>query len=147
MSKRLEEFVRNNRGQFDDLEPSADLWALIEKHLPAESAVSQKKEAKMFSLSFVLKVAASVIIVMGVAFALYVRSEKSKGVALATINPTYAKQQMHYASMVETKMSELKTLKKNKQKKNKKKTKKNTKMDSTYNNQNNELATSPNQEY
>ena len=45
MSKRLEDFVRNNREQFDDLEPSADLWSRIEKHLPAGDAIPQKKEA------------------------------------------------------------------------------------------------------
>jgi len=147
MSKRLEDFVRNNRGRFDDLEPSADLWARIEKHLPEEGTVPQKKEAKMFSLSFVLKVAASVIVVMGVAFALYVHSEKSKGVDLASINPTYAKQQMHYASMVETKMTELKTLTKNDPEMYKEFSKEIARMDSTYNKLNKELATSPNQEY
>jgi hypothetical protein len=147
MSKRLEDFVRNNRSQFDDLEPSADLWARIEKHLPPEGAVPQKKEAKMFSLSFVLKVAASVIVVMGVAFALYIHHEKSKGVDLASINPVYAKQQMHYASMVESKMTELKTLTKNDPEMYQEFSKEIAKMDSTYKKLNKELATSPNQEY
>jgi hypothetical protein len=147
MSKRLADFVRNNRGQFDDLEPSADLWARIEKHLPAEGAGPQKKEAKMFSLNFVLKVAASVIVVMGVAFALYMRNEKSKGVDLASINPVYAKQQVEYASMVERKMSELKTLTKSDPGMYQEFSKEIAQMDSTYKKMNKELATSPNQEY
>lgn len=147
MSKRLEDFVRNNRKDFDDLEPSADLWSRIEKHLPEPGSAPQKREAKMFSLSFVLKVAASVIIVMGVAFALYVRSEKNKSVDLASINPTYAKQQMHYASLVETKMSELKTLTKNDPEMYAEFSQEIAKMDSTYKKLNKELATSPNQEY
>src|ERR1700759_45941 len=103
MSKRLEDFVRNNREQFDDLEPSADLWSRIEKHLPAEGTVTQKREAKMFSLGFVLKVAASIILIMGVIFALYIHNEKNQAVDLASINPVYAKQQVQYTSIVESK--------------------------------------------
>ena len=72
MSKRLEDFIKTNKEEFDDLEPSADLWLRIEKHLPAEGTEIKKREAKTFSLSFVLKVAASVIIVMGISFGLYV---------------------------------------------------------------------------
>jgi hypothetical protein len=107
MSKRLEDFMKANRADFDDLEPSADLWGRIEKHLPPEgNVIPQKREARMFSLNFVLKVAASIIIVMGVAFILYVRNEK-KQVDYAAINPVYAKQQVQYASMVQTKRTEL----------------------------------------
>ena len=51
--------MKANQGGFDDLEPSADLWNRIEKHLPAEGSIPQKREARTFSLSFVLKVAAS----------------------------------------------------------------------------------------
>ncbi|HWD90186.1 MAG TPA: hypothetical protein VG367_18790 [Mucilaginibacter sp.] len=147
MSKRLEDFVRNNREQFDDLEPSADLWSRIEQHLPAEGTVPQKKEAKMFSLGFVLKVAASVIIVMGIAFALYIRNEKPKGVDLASINPVYAKQQVQYASIVESKMTEMKTLTKNDPEMYQEFAHEIAKMDSTYKRLNHDLVTSPNQEY
>ena len=70
MSKRLEDFIKMNRDEFDDLEPSGDLWARIEKNLPPEGTAIQPREAKTFSLSFVLKVAASVIIVMGIGFGL-----------------------------------------------------------------------------
>ena len=76
--------MKANRGGFDDLEPSADLWSRIEKHLPAEGTVTQKREAKMFSLGFVLKVAASIILIMGVIFALYIHNEKNQAVDLAS---------------------------------------------------------------
>ena len=46
MSKRLEDFFKENKEEFDDLEPSADLWKRIEKHLPAEPLVQKKREAK-----------------------------------------------------------------------------------------------------
>ena len=41
MSKRLEEFVKANRDEFEDIEPSAELWGSIEKDLPIQ--FGQKK--------------------------------------------------------------------------------------------------------
>jgi len=76
MSKRLEDFIKTNRAGFDDLEPSADLWARIEKHLPQQDSSAKKRETKTFSLGFVLRVAATVIVVMGISFVLYLRKEK-----------------------------------------------------------------------
>jgi hypothetical protein len=145
MSKRLEEFIKMNKEEFDDLAPSADLWRKIEKHLPAEGAPIMR-EAKTFSLSFVLKVAASVILVMGISFVLYLRHERSEGINYASINPTYAKQQMQYASMVETKRNELKTIAKSDPELYKEFNTEIARMDSTYNRLNRDLATSPNQE-
>ena len=110
MSKRLEDFMKDNRNEFDDLEPSADLWLRIEKHLPAEGTQPKKREAKTFSLNFVLRVAASVILVMGICFVFYLRHEKRAGIDFASINPAYAKQQVHYASLVEVKRTELKAI-------------------------------------
>jgi hypothetical protein len=146
MSKRLEEFIKMNKEEFDDLEPSADLWQKIEQHLPPEGTIVKKQEAKTFSLSFVLKVAASVIIVMGIAFALYLRHEKAEAVNYAAINPVYAQQQMHYASLVQTQRKELKTIAKTDPALYKEFRAEISKMDSTYNRLNKDLATSPNQE-
>ncbi|HVW15036.1 MAG TPA: hypothetical protein VHB54_14470 [Mucilaginibacter sp.] len=146
MSKRLEDFIRKNKEEFDDLEPSADLWARIEKHLPPEGAQLKKREAKMFSLNFVLRVAASVVIVMGIAFALYVRNEKKQGIDYAAINPEYAKQQVQYTSLIQSKQSELKSLTKDDPEMYQEFSKEIAKMDSTYNKLNRDLANSPNQE-
>ena len=77
MSKRLEDFIKANKEEFDDLEPKGDLWSRIEQQLPAQEVdMVKKREAKTFSLGFVLLVAASVILVMGVSFLFYLRSEK-----------------------------------------------------------------------
>jgi len=146
MSKRLEDFMKANRGDFDDLEPSADLWSRIEKHLPAEGTIPQKREAKMFSLNFVLKVAASIIVIMGVGFYVYVHNEKHAVVDFAAINPTYAKQQSQYVSMVASKRTELKSLTQNDPEMYQEFSKEIAKMDSTYKRLNKELPTSPNQE-
>ncbi|MDB5134530.1 MAG: hypothetical protein JWP37_1133 [Mucilaginibacter sp.] len=146
MSKRLEDFIKMNREEFDDLEPSADLWQKIEKHLPAEVVLPKKREAKTFSLSFVMRVAASVILVMGIGFVLYLRNEKKAGIDYAAINPTYAKQQVHYTSLIESKRNELKALAKSDPQMYKEFTAEIAQMDSTYKKLNNDLATSPNQE-
>jgi hypothetical protein len=146
MSKRLEDFIKNNREEFDDLEPSADLWARIEKHLPAQNEELKKRETKTFTLGFVLRVAAMVIMVMGIGFVLYLRNSKNKGVDFAAINPVYAKQQIQYTSQIESKRSELKTIAKSDPQLYKEFSGEIAKMDSTYKQLNNDLATSPNQE-
>lgn len=146
MSKRLEDFIKTNRDEFDDLEPSADLWAKIEKQLPPQYSEIKKHETKTFSLGFVLRVAATVILVMGIGFAMYLRNEKRKTIDLAAINPIYAQQQIQYTSLIETKRSELKTMAKSDPQLYKEFSSQIAKMDSTYKKLNSELATSPNQE-
>ena len=147
MSKRLEDFIKANKEEFDDLEPKADIWSRIERQLPAQEAeVSKKREAKTFSLGFVLRVAAAVILIMGISFLVYLRSERNTGVDLAAINPEYAKQQVHYASLVETKRTELRAIAKSDPQLYKEFSGEIAQMDSTYKKLNKDLATSPNQE-
>jgi len=146
MSKRLEEFIKMNREEFDDLEPSADLWARIEMHLPSQETEPKKREAKTFSLGFVLRVAATVIVVMGISFIFYVRNEKRGTIDLAAINPVYAQQQIQYTSQIETKRTELKSIAKSDPQLYKEFTDEIAQMESTYKDMNNDLATSPNQE-
>ena len=146
MSKRLEDFIKMNREEFDDLEPSADLWTRIEKHLPAQETELKKHGSKTFSLGFVLRVAASVIVVMGIGFAFYLKKEKKETIDLAAINPVYAQQQIQYTSLIETKRTELKSIAKSDPQLYKEFSSEIAKMDSTYKKLNDDLATSPNQE-
>lgn len=147
MSKRLEDFIRANREEFDDLEPRAGLWRSIEMQLPHEEQEAPKKrEAKTFSLGFVLRVAASVVILMGLGFVIFFKSIEQRHVDLAAINPEYAKQQVQYASMVQSKRVELKKVAKTDPELYKEFSGEIAKMDSTYKKLNAELATSPNQE-
>ncbi len=146
MSKRLEDFIKTNREEFDEFEPSVNLWVKIEQRLPIENAELKSKTTKTFSLQFVMRVAASIIIVMGVCFVLYLRYQHKQQVDYASINPVYAKQQIQYASLVETKRNELKTIAKTDPQLYKEFSAEIAKMDSTYKKLNNDLATSPNQE-
>jgi len=137
MSKRLEDFMKMNREEFDDLEPSADLWSRIEKHLPPQESELKKRETKTFSLGFVLRVAASVIVIMGIGFAAYLHRQEKKPIDLAAINPLYAQQ---------TKRTELKSISKTDPALYKEFSSEIAKMDSTYKKLNSDLANSPNQE-
>ena len=145
MSKRLEEFIKSNKEDFDDLVPSAALWERIENNLPPQFHI-QQKEKKMFSLGFVLRVAASVIVIMGIGFLVYVKSNQPHSIDLTAINPVYAQQQIQYTSLIESKRTELKSLSKTDPTLYKEFSGEIAKMDSTYKKLNSGLANSPNQE-
>lgn len=144
MSKRLEDFIRDNREEFNDLEPRANLWGRIEAELP-EQFNEKKKETKTFSLGFVLRVAAIVTMVMGGCFYLYLHRQPA-AVNLAAINPEYARQQMQYTSLIAEKRNELKSVAKADPQLYHEFTAEMAKMDSTYRKLNKDLLTSPNQE-
>jgi hypothetical protein len=144
MSKRLEDFIKNNREEFNDLEPRANLWGRIEAELP-EQFTDKKKEVKTFSLGFVLRVAALLIMIMGTGFFVYLQ-KKPATVNLAEINPEYARQQVQYASLIAEKRNELKSVAKTDPALYHEFTADIAKMDSTYRKLNKDLLTSPNQE-
>jgi hypothetical protein len=148
MSKRLENFIKNNRAEFDELEPGNDLWLKIEKGLnPAkEEILPLKRDAKTFTLGFVMRVAAIVFVIMTIGFVFYVKNEKPASVNVAAIYPEYAKQQVHYASLVESKRTELKEIAKTDPQLYNEFSHEIAQMDSTYKKLNSDLATSPNQE-
>jgi hypothetical protein len=149
MSKQLEDFIRNNSEQFDDLEPRMELWGRIATELQQQDKISEqagKREAKTFSLGFVMRVAAVVIMVMGLGFILYVKNEKSGKIDYAAINPEYAKQRVEYASLVQAKRTEVKNLTIRNPDLYKEFSADIANMDSTYKKLNHDLATSPNQE-
>jgi hypothetical protein len=147
MSKRLENFIRDHREDFDDLEPCVDLWSRIEQQLPAEPVQQpKKKEAKSFSLGFVMRVAAMIVVVMGIGFAIYLHSASRRGVDLAAINPVYAKEHVQYASLVHAKRTELLQLASSDPQLYHEFSRDIAKMDSSYKKLNQALATSPNQE-
>ena len=153
MSKRLEDFIKNNRNEFDDLEPREGLWENIEQglfiHHEQEEKVQElrkQREAKTFSLGFVLRVAAIVMLVMGISFVFYIKNQAANTVDYAKINPEYAKERVQYASLVQSKQSELKRLTKTNPELYHEFSAEIAKMDSTYKKLNSDLATSPNQE-
>ncbi|MEO8887159.1 MAG: hypothetical protein ABI367_13930 [Mucilaginibacter sp.] len=146
MNNRLEEFVKANREEFNDIEPSADLWSRIEKELPVQLVQQKKNEIKTFSLGFVLRIAASVIIVMAISFVLYLHNENANKINYASINPVYAQQRVQYTKLIATKRTELQSLAQADPELYKEFSAETTKMDSIYRKLNSDLATSPNPE-
>lgn len=146
MSKQLEELIKANRSQFDELpEPGPELWNRIEKGLQQNGLFAPKK-AKTFSLGFVLRTAAAIILFMGACFAVYLTKKVSSRVDYAAINPDYARQQVQYIDMVQEKRVQLKTLGQSNPELYQEFSAVIAKMDSTYKSLNKALATSPNQE-
>lgn len=159
MSRRLEDLITNNRDEFDELEPSPELWDKIEQRLPIMQAITgeakqvelPKRQAKTFSLGFVMRVAALVFGVMAAGFVFYIKTQKTNDTVnvreiAKAIDPEYAKEQAHYAKLVNTKRTELKTLAKNDPQLYKEFSAELAQMDSTYNRLKKDLATSPDQE-
>lgn len=144
MSKGFEDFIKRNKSGFDDREPKASIWSEIEKRLPTEPEKTQPE--KSFTLSFVLGIAALIMVVMSVGFIFYLQKQHQQPIDLANINPEYARQQMHYASEVESKRTELKALAKSDPDLYREFNAEFIKMDSTYKKLNKELIASPNQE-
>lgn len=144
MSKGFEDFIKKNKNEFDDQEPRADLWPDIEKKLQLPSEKIPVK--KSFSLGFVLSIAALIMAVMSIGFIFYLQKQHQQPINLANINPEYARQQIHYASVVESKRIELKAVTKADPDLYREFDLEYIKMDSTYKKLNKELIGSPNQE-
>jgi len=75
MSSDLEKFIRKNRGEFDDADPSGKVWKNIERSLPV------KKEAKHFTIRDIYKwSAAAAIFFMALTSAYFLFIKKSPGI-------------------------------------------------------------------
>ena len=73
MSNEFEKFIKKNRNDFDDANPSDKVWAEIEKTLPV------KKEAKRFTIRDIYKwTAAAAIFFIAVTSAYFVFVNKEK---------------------------------------------------------------------
>jgi hypothetical protein len=105
MSRKLEEFIRENKKAFDTENPSEELWSRIEKGL------DQKKTSKPINLTLWIGVAASVLLVVGITAALLSSGRRNSGM-LADVNPDYARKQVRFASMIEEKKDSLEVLSK-----------------------------------
>ncbi|WP_020596399.1 hypothetical protein [Spirosoma panaciterrae] len=127
----LERFVRDNREDFDDKEPSVDLWKKIEAGLDKASldnppivqnngspfvAVHKNRPAsggrQIGWPTLDWRVAASIAVLLLAGCFLYMN--KQYGVTrqpeLVAANPTYAKEVVQYTQLIDNKRAELKQL-------------------------------------
>lgn len=144
MEERVESFIRQNKRDFDQFEPPAGLWEKIEKELD-EKQGSKPDNAKVVKLSLLLKIAASLAVIVAAGLFLW-QYECKQATDLANIDPALAKQQIHYASVIETKRSELKRIEKEEPQLYQEFSSEIRKMDDNYQRLKSDLPSSPNQE-
>lgn len=146
MKDRLEDFVRVNKKSFDQLEPPANLWERIEKELD-ERHISKNgaKKERVIRLSILYRSAAVLIPVLFAGLWFY-QYQLKQAVDLSNINPQLAKQQVHYASMIELKRTELKHIEKDEPQLYREFSSEIMKMEESYKKLQKDLPASPNQE-
>ena len=148
MKDRLENFIRDNKKELDQFDAPAALWDKIEKQLDEKginSSPAGGKKEKVVRLSFLLKIAATIIVVLGVGLWGY-QYQKKESTDLSNIDPELAKQQVHYANLIEVKRSELKQIEKEEPQLYSEFSSEIRKMDASYQKLKSDLPGSPNQE-
>ena len=111
MSSKLEQFINDNRSEFNSERPSKNLWDEIEAALPL-----QQKKAKVVSLGNVYKLmaaAAVVCILLTSAYFIYLKDKNNGGTTagqsqLKNISPEYASQLKNEFNVIQTRQEELK---------------------------------------
>jgi len=163
MSTRLEDFIRNNREEFDADEPAPQVWKKLEQQLSA----SPSKKTVIIRMNFLRWTAAAAVLVLagtGV-FHLFSKSSHTVDTAKNTtvvnppaadrntnadilndINPTYAKEVYHFTQLIDLKQSELKQIEKAQPQLYKQFVNDIHKLDSSYNSLKKELPDNPNRE-
>ena len=144
MSDRMEDFIRKNKNEFNSFEPPVDLWERIDKQLQ-EQQLKQIRRIKISKRNYFFKIAASVIFIVAAGIALwqYQNNEQSD---LVGISPELAKQQMHYASLIDEKQNELQVIKTEDPKLYQEFSAELQKIENNYKKLQSDLPTSPNQE-
>lgn len=159
MSSKLEQFIRENREQFDNDEPRPQVWSQLEKQL-----APPEQKGKVIAMKFLrLGIAAAVLVLAGVGvFYLLSGPGKSDPVVLRQgdktspvtnenkmleeINPGYAKEVYHFTQLIELKQTELKQIEKDNPELYKQFTVDINKLDSSYFALKKELPVNPNRE-
>lgn len=167
MSKGLEQFIRDNRDQFDTDEPGEQIWKKLEEQLTDKSQVNQKQSSKnQKAILFTLvrwSAAACILILAGIGIysLLNKRPVYNPGVVqnpssadtpamndpiLKEINPGYAREVYQFTKLIELKQNELKEIEKENPNLYKKFVADINKLDSSYMALKKELPENPNRE-
>jgi hypothetical protein len=153
MSSRLENFIRNNREEFDGNEPDPLLWKKLERQL--NSGEVDRKIYRMAIRRWAAVAAAAVLVTFGVFYftgkpaqnGLVARNSPSQANDIITaINPAYAKEVYHFTQLIELKQIELKKIEKEQPALYKEFLGDITTLDSSYNSLKKELPLNPNRE-
>jgi uncharacterized membrane protein YdfJ with MMPL/SSD domain len=151
---RLEKFINENRNAFDDEVPSNKIWQGV------ESAIAEKKQAKLVRLSSVFKwsIAAAVIILAGLGIffkmqqtapaidTVQTKPDTTATTDLAAIAPDESSEVNQFAKLIALKQDELKKLAKEQPELYQKFTKDINQLDTTYITLKKQLSSTPNKE-
>jgi len=85
MSNRLENFVRDHRGEFDGEEPDSRVWEAIRKDMGLGEDTSKKKPAPVVRLYRAMAVAAAVVLIAGTVWVISTRHTSP-----SPVNPSVA---------------------------------------------------------
>lgn len=153
---QLENFIRNNREDFEGEEPSPRVWKDLQKQLLAAPAPVKKNNGGSVITMRILKwsAAAAILLLAGLGVFHLIGPSKSTGTAevkpnedlLQKINPTYAKEVYHFTQLIELKQSELKQIEKDDPELYKQFLGDIQQLDSSYNTLKKELPSNPNRE-
>ncbi|MEM1120589.1 MAG: hypothetical protein AAGJ18_09070 [Bacteroidota bacterium] len=114
----LEQFIRDNREEFDTAVPSLKVWAELDKKLPQTATqisvhkvqpLAQASVAKVFSIRKFLSMAAAVTLLIGfgIGIGFTLAPQGKEAVALSDISPEYAEVEQYYAQQVNTNLAVL----------------------------------------
>ena len=167
MSKGLEQFIRDNRDQFDTDEPGEQVWSTLEKELTVKNQNRQQqtsKDRKIIVLTILRRSAAAAILILagiGIYSLLGKRNTTGNDLVkqnvtrdtpsvndplLKAINPAYAREVYQFTQLIELKQTELKQMEKENPHLYKKFVTDINKLDSSYNALKRELPENPNRE-
>jgi hypothetical protein len=153
MSSRLEQFIRDNREEFDGDEPNPQLWKRLENELLSEG--SNKKIYRMAIMRWSAVAAVTVLVTLGAFY--FMNNKGQNDVAgklsntqtndiIKAINPDYAQEVYHFTRLIELKQNELKKIEREQPELYKEFIGDITILDSSYNALKKELPQNPNRE-
>ena len=153
MSSRLEQFIRDNREEFDGDEPNPQLWKKLENELQSEG--SNKRIYRIAIMRWSAVAAVTVLVTLGAFY--FMNNKAQDDVAgklsntqtndiIKAINPDYAQEVYHFTQLIELKQNELKKIEREQPDLYKEFIGDITILDSSYNALKKELPQNPNRE-
>ena len=144
MSDRLEKFIHDNKKELNGFEAPEFIWDKINAGLNEHEKKESRKVKLNIFYSF-MRVAAVLLLVCtaGYIFVIYQNKEALK---LSNISPEYAKKEIRFASLIEMKQEEIKSFAKLEPKLYKAFVDEQNKLEIEYNELENELPNTPNQD-
>lgn len=100
MNSNLELYIKENKKAFDDKEVPAGLWDKI------DGGLSKKTRKKSLGLITYIGIAASTVIVLGLAW-LYILKVKSHDIDIADVNVAFAKKEERFSGLITEKRDSL----------------------------------------